>query len=128
MGNLLKLAKNIGAKSVRLDKDKVKELFEKSTHQADVTIGLYRMVFPEWDFIEQMDGFPKVNHKTGLTLMQWFMEFDRKHHPNVMNGGCWLNHGFSSDEKSSNRIRDWRVERCDFTWKTDAILPMQKAA
>ena len=115
-------------KKVKLKKEDVERLFDECTHQADVVIGLYRMVYPEWDFIEKMEGFPKVNYKTGLTLMNWFMEFDRIHHSNVMNGGCWMNHGFGTDEKLSDRTPDWQVERCDFTWKTEALLPIQKAA
>ncbi len=83
-------------KLVRLDMKKIKELFEDSEHQSDVLIELYRMVFPEWDNIKRIVGWPAVNPETHKEITRLFREFDKKHHPDVCPGGLWLNKGFSS--------------------------------
>ena len=99
---------------VKLSEEYVKEVFAVCTHQNDVLLSLFKAVFPEWRDIEQLDGFPRCNRHTALTITGWFMEFDRKHHPDVMNGGAWMNMGFSSD---GAHLKDWEVERCSFTLK-----------
>jgi len=83
---------------MKLDKDKIDRLFEEEEHQAHVMVGLYKMVFPNWDNIKSVDGFPTIGKKGAYYLAEKFMAFDRRHHPNVMPGGIWLNNGFSSDD------------------------------
>ena len=75
--------------------------------------GLYRMVFPNWDNIKKLHGFPKAGKKLNDHITSRFIEFDKVHHPNVFHGGCWLNHGFSIDDE----IGPWEVVPCDFTLK-----------
>lgn len=36
------------------------------------------------------------------------MKFDQEHHPDVMNGGLWMNNGFSSDH--DEKMGDWEVD------------------
>ena len=106
-------------KLIQLDKKTVERLFAESSHQADVVIGLYRMVYPDpdvWDKISHMTGFPKVNEHTTEELFRMFIDFDRKHHPNVVNGGAWLSHGFSS---SGDHLADWQVEPCEYELKSE---------
>lgn len=108
----------------KLDKKRVKELFETCDHQADVLIGIYRMVFPEYDFIEAFDGWPKINPETSKEISRMFMDFDQVHHPDVLNGGLWMNCGFSSCGDECKMIPAWKVIPCAFSWKKEAILPM----
>lgn len=79
-------------------KEAVKQLFAENTHQAHVIEGLYKMVLPEWDNIESINGWPKCGKPFWLWISQQFMDFDRIHHPGVFKGGAWMNSGFSVDE------------------------------
>ncbi len=85
-------------KLVKLVMEKVKELFENSEHQGEVLIGLYKMAFPDWEKIKKIDGWPAVNPETHKEISCLFIEFDKKHHPEVLPGGLWLNNGFSSSD------------------------------
>jgi hypothetical protein len=98
---------------VKLDWEAVEELFRVSEHQADVLFGLYRMVYPNWDDIAKVEGFPKISDTTNTKLFQKFIEFDRVHHPEVFAGGCWMNNGFSGEKD----IAEWHVEPCEVTLK-----------
>ena len=69
------------------------------------------MVFPNWDEIKTLHGFPKVGRELNTHITKRFIEFDKTHHPGVMNGGVWLNHGFSTGEE----LDPWEVVPCDFT-------------
>ena len=91
---------------VSLDREAVEILFEKCTHQGQVLEGLYRMVFPEWDRITSIKGYPRVNRVTWGHIAKLFFPFDKKHHPDCMPGGAWMNTGFGSLEG----LADWEVD------------------
>jgi hypothetical protein len=50
---------------IRLTEAAVRACFENHTHQADVLIAIYRLVFPDWDDIAQLDSWPAVNARPG---------------------------------------------------------------
>jgi|GEM_PF-6211835 len=77
--------------------DKVDSLFENSTDQAGIVIGLYRLIIPDWDRVHHLDGWPGINPVDSGILMKKFMAFDREHHPDRLRGGAWMNLGFRSD-------------------------------
>ena len=110
-------------KRVKLNKEKVKALFDDCDHQADVLIGIYRMVYPEYDFIEAFDGWPRINPETSKEISMMFMAFDEVHHPDVMMGGLWMNCGFSSCGDECKILPKWTVEPCGFTWNKK-VLPL----
>lgn len=87
--------------------DKIDSFFGFHNHQSDVWINLYRYVFPDWDNIKSIDGYPKISDETSNYIFKKFIEFDKIHHPNVMAGGLWMNSGFSTD--SSGKLDDWKV-------------------
>ena len=102
--------------TIKLDPEKVKFLFANETNQAEVIIGLYKMVYPGlWDKIAKMKGFPKINETTNKRFFDMFMAFDRKHHPDVMQGGLWMNNGFSQVDVGDS-LEDWEVEPCEVEW------------
>ena len=107
-------------KRIKLDKAAVESLFEESTQQSDILIGLYRMVFPDYDQIEELDGWPTVNVGTWVEIARRFRDFDLRHHPEVMAGGLWMNTGFSSLEAADD-LKDWEVDlsTCSVRWKQD---------
>jgi hypothetical protein len=104
---------------VRLDAKQVQDLFAAAHDQWEPLFGLYRMVYPDWEQIAHVDGFPKCSEKTWEQIAKWFMAFDQVHHPDVIPGGCWFNHGFSSEKE----MGDWLVEPCPVTYKEQTPCP-----
>jgi hypothetical protein len=92
---------------IRLTEVAVKACFENQTHQGDVLLALYRLVLPDWDDIDRIEGWPTVNDRTWKAIARMFIDFDKVHHPNVMAGGCWMNSGFSTVD--GVKLRDWEV-------------------
>jgi len=93
---------------VKLKQEAVEKLFEEHTHQSDVLLGIYRLVFPEWDRISSIKGYPRVNDRTWSIIARLFFAFDKQHHPEVMQGGAWMNTGFGSCKTES--LPDWAVD------------------
>lgn len=83
------------------------------THQAEAAIVLYRLAHPNHDDIEKFVGHPKVNRNTSEYIFKLFIQFDRCHHQNVINGGCWLNIGFGCNDQ----LHDFEIEPAEFTLK-----------
>jgi hypothetical protein len=86
-----------GVKSIKDLQVHLQEIFENSEHQDAVIVKLYKMLFPDWEKIQRIEGFPEVGKALDDYIFNLFIEFDRKHHPQSFNGGAWLNHGFSSN-------------------------------
>src|SRR5437763_1310199 len=80
----------IMSKRIRLTETAVRACFERPT-QADVLVALYRLVFPDFDDIDQFDGWPSINDKTWKAIARMFIDFDNVHHPEVLAGGLWMN-------------------------------------
>ena len=81
-----------------LNKETVEGIFKNSNHQSDCIIAIYKLVFPDWDNITKLDGWPTISKETNEYFFDKFIAFDQKHHPRVLNGGLWMNNGFSSLE------------------------------
>ena len=97
----------------------IDECFDGKTTQADVIVSIYRIVFPRWDEIKKIDGWPRVNKRTWGYICTKFFAFDKAHHPNVMAGGAWMNSGFGSDDSLPN----WKVsmDGVSVTYKTEVL-------
>ena len=118
MANVLAMVKNDpqnpltdqGIKSVRDLQQHLQEIFEKSDHQDSVIVKLYKMLFPDWENIKRIEGFPAVGKALDEYIFNLFIEFDQKHHPDVFNGGAWIDKGFSTNEK----LEPWEIslEHC----------------
>jgi len=94
-------------KLIKLDKKTIDNIFEKAQHQQDYVIGLYKIAFPNWSKIKQVHGYPTIHPKTNEYIFGKAIEFDKKHHPNIVNGGLWLNNGFSTIEKVE---KEWAID------------------
>jgi len=93
---------------IELSKETIDEIFNTNTHQHDVALELYKIAFPNWDDIEELDGWPSVSRATGEYIMQRFIHFDREFHPTVINGGLWMNNGFSTLD--TDYLEDWVID------------------
>ena len=118
-----------------LKKEDIDAIFEEGEHQAEVALALYRLVYPDWDDIESIDGWPKAGPEVSAYLMEKFISFDRKHHPShrmivsrdrrsrltpeqdrgCVPGGLWLNQGFSTLD--TEHLLPWEVERAPVVYK-----------
>lgn len=97
--------KQLGITDEKSLKNRITAIFEIHEHQADVLIDLYKLVFPDWDRIEKIEGHPEVGRTFWKFVFSLFSRFDRKHHPKVYPGGLWFNTGFSS----SNQLNPWEI-------------------
>ena len=100
---------------MKIKKEDIEKLFETCEHQQDVLVGIYKLVYPEWDDIEKIDGWPTCNKKTWGVVMDMFRPFDKIHHPDVMAGGAWFDSGFSTSDGED--LEDWQVRKAPFTLK-----------
>lgn len=78
-------------------KEAIDAIFVANTNQSDALVEIYKLVFPEWDAIEKINGFPGAGAELWKYICRGFMAFDRKYHPTVFNGGIWMNTGFTSN-------------------------------
>lgn len=92
-------------KTVKINKEEILKIFEEEDHQIKILIKLYKLIYPNWNEISQVKGFPKTSKEVNLFLFDQFIQFDKKNHPNVLNGGLWMDKGFSSDEN----LQGWIV-------------------
>ena len=86
-------------------REHIEAIFKKHTHQTDVLVEIYKMVFPDWDRIEKIEGHPEAGHALWKFICSQFIEFDHKYHPKVFKGGIWLNTGFSSN----GNLEPWQI-------------------
>lgn len=94
---------------------KLQEVFEKSDHQNSALIGIYKLILPDWNRIERLEGFPEVGQEMWKYICNLFIDFDQCNHPNVFNEGIWLNNGFSS----SADLGPWEIslDHCNVNYK-----------
>ena len=92
-------------KTIKFSKEIIDKIFEKAEGQADYFLSLYRLAFPEWDNIKHVDGYPRVSETTNKYIFGKAISFDKEKHPNVMNGGLWLDKGFGTNEE----VKDWEI-------------------
>lgn len=79
---------------------------------------LMKMVFPDWDWIKEIKGWPSVSHKTWIYICQCFINFDEAFHPEVQAGGLWMNSGFTVDYEMGDWIVD--ISGCKLTYTEDS--------
>lgn len=90
----------------QMTKDMIDKVFVEHTTDVGRVVALYKLVYPDWDKVIKVLGYPRVSEKTNIYIMEQFI----KHHDGLhMAGGTWLNNGFSVGED----IPDWCVKPCD---------------
>ena len=86
-------------------RESITAVFDRCDHQQAVLIDLYKLVFPEWDCISKIEGYPETGCDLWKFICRLFQEFDRNHHPDCMPGGLWMNTGFSVNSE----LQPWEV-------------------
>ena len=96
-------------------KARIKAIFENHDHQEKVLIDLYRMVFPDWDRIAKIRGYPEAGNDLWKFICRLFQDFDWEHHPDCLAGGAWMNWGFSVN----GQIGPWEIsfDNCSITYQ-----------
>ncbi len=90
---------HLGIRNVEGLKEHIKAIFQRHDHQEHLLIDIYRMVLPDWDRINKIEGYPEAGSALWEFICNRFIRFDREHHPECLNGGAWLNTGFSTNSK-----------------------------
>jgi len=90
---------------------RLQEIFERAEHQSSALVDIYKLIIPDWEQIERLEGYPVVGRGLWQYIANLFIDFDQRNHPQIFNGGLWLNQGFSS----SNEIGPWEIsmDRCN---------------
>jgi len=98
--------------AIKFTKKIIDDIFAQHTHQSNVVVALYKLVFPDWDNIKQVHGWPSAGKELNKYIFKKFTTFDKKHHPDVFSSGLWLNNGFSTLDKT---VPDWSVTADDIS-------------
>ena len=111
---------------ITITEEQIDELAKNAKHQSDIVIGLYKLVFPDFDKMESVGGFPKCSKETAEYIFMVCIDFDRTHHPDVVNGGLWMNNGFST--LNNDGIKDWEIDisECSPTYLEDLSNEKEK--
>jgi hypothetical protein len=107
--------KQLGIKDRQTLKTAIQKIFSKHDHQNNVMADLYRLVLPDWEQIEKIQGYPEAGRQLSVFISEQFMQFDRQHHPDCMPAGAWLNTGFSCN----SNLDPWQIslKNCRITMK-----------
>src|SRR5687768_8356443 len=116
--------------TVILDHEKVKALFEvPDTTQAEIIVGIFKMIYPDWNEIETLLDYCTCNERTNQYLFSMFIAYDKAQNAKrdirdeVMPGGAWMNYGFSNLDPEASKLKDWHVIPAEPVYKLD---PTQK--
>ena len=90
---------------------RLQEIFEQAEHQDSALIGLYKILIPEWEQLDRLEGFPVIGQEMWQYIANLFIDFDQHHHPQCFKGGLWINNGFSFSDK----LGPWDIslDRCN---------------
>ena len=108
--------RRLGLNNLEKLKKHIDDIFARHSHQKDVLEDIYRMVLPDWDRIEKVCGYPESGTEMWEYIWKLFQKFDRKHHPNVMPAGAWMNAGFSVNRS----LWPWEVRLTNCSVKFEA--------
>lgn len=95
----------LGINNEKSLREQIEAIFKQHDHQTDILIDIYKMILPDWDQIQSIDGHPEAGRELWKFICNLFIGFDEKHHPKVFKGGIWLNTGFSSNSK----LNPWEI-------------------
>ena len=98
-----------------LHEQTILDIFEAAENQTDYVIALHAAVVPDWDRVAALEGYVTCTPDTGAFIMGCAIKFDGAKHPDVVAGGAWMSHGFSTLE--SHPLADWEVSLPEITYE-----------
>ena len=93
------------SKNIKLSKETIDHIFETTENTQDATIALYEIAIPDYHKIDKVNGFPSISEATNKYIFTKMIDMDIKNKVKHMNGGLWMNSGFSAE----NNMPDWEV-------------------
>ena len=87
--------RNLGIVEPDAFRERIKTIFKEQENQSEVLVEIYKLVFPDWEQIKKIEGYPEAGDDLWKFICELFMDFDCRNHPDVMPGGIWMNTGFS---------------------------------
>lgn len=88
--------------NIPLTPEDIDRMAEESSDQADYVLALYKHVFPMWDDIDHIMGWPKISKNTARHILRHITREPRLG-PLL---GRWFNSGFSASDSMGE---DWVV-------------------
>lgn len=89
-----------------LSKATIDTIFEMANDQWEYGIGLYKVAIDNYDTVFRLHGYPKTSPTTSEYIWAKAIRYDKEHHPGVLSGVLWMNHGFEIDKT----MPDWTVQ------------------
>lgn len=85
--------------------ERIDKVFEDAKEQGEWLMALYRIAVPFFDKVKKLHNYPVASKNTVDYIWEKAIKFDKEHHPQVLAGGMWMNHGFDYDKN----MPDWIV-------------------
>ncbi len=86
-----------------ISKEIIDKLFEDAKDTDEATIELYKLAIPVFDELDKVENFPEISSDTNKYIFRKMIDLDVENKVTHMNGGRWLNSGFSTN----NDLPDW---------------------
>ena len=58
---------NQGITTIKKLQYRLQEIFEQAEHQSSALVGIYKLIIPDWERIERLEGYPVVGRGCGST-------------------------------------------------------------
>ena len=96
-------------------KNHLKDFFKNKTKTStEVVLEVYKFFIPEFDQVKSINGWPTISPELSDFLFDQFVNMPKQ--PGVLNGGAWMNAGFSKGDKLSGLNVDF--SKCNIEWVT----------
>ena len=84
--------KRLGITNTQTLKAYIQSIFSKHDHQKNVMADLYKLVLPDWEKIEKIEGYPEAGRELSIFISEQFMQFDRRTSSRVHGRGSLVEH------------------------------------
>ena len=95
--------------TLQLPQETIESFINDAETEVDAALALYKHVYPNWDDMQDIDGYPSVSETTGKFIMNALQEKFGKGKALL---GVWFNKGFSTLKPG---VPDWQVLPAPYT-------------
>ncbi len=82
---------------MQVTKKQIQGIIQKAKTLDEAVVNLYKIVFPDWEDIEKIKGWPQISKKGNQFIFDLLIK-----RFGLQGGMAWVNNGFSSLEGSSS--------------------------